>query len=68
MDLCCTACMIRYRQGSYYIMDYVNKHKEKHPNWKLVSKNRKQWMKKPKFTMKTTKALYIDYRYTSIKW
>lgn len=37
------------------------------PNWKLVSKNRKQWMKKPivitKEKSRWTKNVYID-----IKW
>jgi len=36
----------------------------RYPNWKLVSKNRKQWMKKPtKYEIKTTrygKSTYID--------
>ena len=36
----------------------------RYPNWKLVSKNRKQWMKKPvKYEVKTTRIsnrIYID--------
>jgi hypothetical protein len=30
-----------------YKVENVDKFKIRYPNWKLVSKNRKQWMKKP---------------------
>ena len=39
----------------------------KHPNWKLVSKNRKQWMRKPiKFKVKYFGGYSRDY--TEITW
>lgn len=39
----------------------------KYPNWKLVSKNRKQWMSKPmKFETKTIR--WSGKQYIDIKW
>jgi len=39
----------------------------KYPNWKLVSKNSKQWMKKP-IIMKTRYYGGYQYVYIDIKW
>jgi len=36
-----------------------------HPNWKLVSKNRKQWMKKPIDVVDKT---IFGRKYVTIKW
>ena len=39
----------------------------RHPNWKLITKNRKQWMKKPVFLIKTigkiSKKSYVEFKY-----
>jgi hypothetical protein len=42
-------------------------HGIKYPNWKLVSKNRKQWMKKP---IKVITVVRIEHNrtYTTIDW
>ena len=42
-------------------------HGIKYPNWKLVSKNRKQWMKKP---IKIITVIRIEHNrtYTTINW
>lgn len=41
----------------------------RYPNWKLVSKNKKQWMNK---NIKVTKRTYnrwdLSYEYVEIKW
>jgi len=37
------------------------------PNWKLVSKNRKQWMRKP-IVIKTNKSRWNNNTYIDIKW
>lgn len=43
------------------------KHRIKYPSWKMVSKNSKQWMKKPiKFKLKTLK--WSGEQYTEIVW
>lgn len=51
---CCLKCAKRHRREWYGSSD-VGKWRFKHPSWKLVSKNRKQWMKKP-----------LDYSYETI--
>lgn len=38
-----------------------------YPNWKLVSKNRKQWMKKPMMITKE-KSRWNNGIYVTIKW
>ncbi len=40
-------CTENWPWQSYYKNKYKGKEKAKYPNWKLVSKNQKQWMKKP---------------------
>lgn len=39
----------------------------RYPNWKLVSKNRKQWMKKP-MAITRKKSLWNNNVYIYIKW
>ena len=51
--LCCMGCINRGRRGYYWLSGDDYKKREKHPSWKLVSKNRKQWMDK--------KLKYIPY-------
>jgi len=52
--------------GGYVVR--VNGHtKTSYPNWKLVSKNRKQWMKKPMVIIKE-KSLWSNNVYIDIKW
>jgi hypothetical protein len=39
------------------------------PNWKLVSKNRKQWMKKPKtYKVEVEKSKWYEYYWIEIKF
>lgn len=45
-DMCCMGCVNRRRRVIYAIYD-SERLSNKIPNWKLVSKHRKQWMKKP---------------------
>lgn len=42
-------------------------HRLRHPNWKLVSKNRKQWMGKP-IKIITESNINRNREYTSIKF
>ena len=44
---CCLKCARCDRQEWYYIWNENSKYTNTNPNWKLVSKNPKQWMKKP---------------------
>ena len=59
---CCLKCLIRGRRKYYHIFKGFRKQKANFPNWKLVSKNRKQWMKKPLKFEKQHRG------YTEIKW
>jgi hypothetical protein len=52
--------------GGYWD-DKTNGHIIKHPSWKLVSKNRKQWMKKP-INFKHKKSQYNNRHYIEINW
>lgn len=38
-----------------------------YPSWKLVSKNRKQWMKKP-LIKRVEKSKYSNFEYVTFKW
>lgn len=40
---CCIICNRRIRNGYYFIISN-DKKRSRYPNWKLVSKNKKQWM------------------------
>lgn len=42
--ICCLRCAKRGRRG-YFYYDY-NHGKHRYPSWKLVSKNKKQWIPK----------------------
>lgn len=65
-DMCCLACSKRRRRKYYRIFEYGDKKFVRTPNWKLVSKNRKQWMKKPiKFSK--SKIIYNN-SFTDITW
>ena len=46
---------------------YTGKKKMRYPNWKLVSKNRKQWMKKP-IKMEYDVGWRNNRTYVEIKW
>ncbi len=63
--LCCQACINRYRRGDYGKTVTKTKTWIKIPNWKLVSKNKKQWMGKP-IQKKTTYR--HDREYTDFSW
>jgi len=56
-----------YGGYAYDDIEYGFKRRIKFPNWKLVSKNRKQWMKKP---MKIKLEYYRGYskQYIDIIW
>lgn len=57
----CSRCpyhKVENYEGRYYGGRVDGKHQITYPNWKLVSKNSKQWMDKP---MK--KIIDINYRY-----
>lgn len=45
---------------------YVDE-KIKYPNWKLVSKNRKQWMKKP-LKKRVEKTRFLKIEYVTFEW
>lgn len=54
-------------ERKYYGSWLTRRKKDNHlryPNWKLVSKNRKQWMRKP---IKKEIASYLNGEYTRIK-
>ena len=57
-DLHCEWC--QYHKGENYDGNYY--FGKKRPNWKLVSKNKKQWMKKPRMKTKT----HIRYLYGEV--
>jgi len=69
----CSYC--RYNKGENSTQDWYGghwndkkkKYKIKHPSWKLVSKNRKQWMKKP-IKFKYNRYYYSNDYYIDIKW
>ena len=49
--------------------NYQEPRTTRHPNWKLVSKNKKQWMKKNlKKTIKKSRRSDIDFYYIKISW
>lgn len=58
--MCCVACANRRRREWYYLPK--EKDQGKFPSWKLVSKNKKQYNKKP------TWVEYHDNGWTTIKW
>ena len=62
---CCMKCAIRRRQTWYHIWD--DKKQSSYPNWKLVSKNKKQWMVKP-LIFKEKTSHYYSKVYTDIIW
>lgn len=45
-----------------------NRLKIRYPNWKLVSKNRKQWMKKPTKIGKERPTRFSERTYIDITW
>jgi len=53
-------CRIRERRTWYYLPK--GKRQGKFPSWKLVSRNKKQWEKKP------TVVEYHENGWTTIKW
>lgn len=65
LGICCMGCVNRHRRGHYYILTTEDKEHRKFPSWKLVSKNRKQWMKKP---LKYSKNKYNWRSYVNISW
>lgn len=56
----------QYWYGGHW-SDKINDYIIKHPSWKLVSKNRKQWMKKP-INFKHKKSQYNNKHYIEINW
>ncbi len=64
---CCIKCSKREKQNYYRIAEYNGKADIKYPSWKLVSKNKKQWMKKP-LKFKITKYTSRNYTYQEIIW
>ena len=66
-DLCCKSCVNRRRREDYSIWTTKKRVHAKFPNWKLVSKNKKQWMKKPLKYIPYSNYR-IDFHYTTIKW
>jgi hypothetical protein len=63
--LCCMGCINRGRRDWYYIHQWDGKQKQNIPSWKLVSKNKKQWMKKP---LKYKESTSWGRLYTTISW
>jgi hypothetical protein len=63
--LCCMGCVNRHRRTWYHIWNSPRRQTKKYPSWKLVSKNKKQWMKKP-LKFKPNKNGHTHY--TSIEW
>lgn len=51
------------------IDEFTNKYHIRYPNWKLVSKNRKQWMKKPirivEEESKISKRTYVEIKFSA---
>jgi hypothetical protein len=62
---CCIKCAIRGRQKWYHI--WHGKKQSSYPNWKLVSKNKKQWMKKP-LIFENKKTHHFNVNYINITW
>jgi hypothetical protein len=64
---CCLNCAKRRRRYWYGSYSWGDQH-IKTPSWKLVSKNRKQWMKKPlKFKRGRVRAC-VNATYCEITW
>lgn len=69
----CTYCRYHRNEngkgrGCYGGYERTNGHIEiTYPNWKLVSKNRKQWMEKPMKIIETTMR-WSDKKYIDITW
>jgi hypothetical protein len=53
-------------QTSKWYGGYISEH-VKYPNWKLVSKNRKQWMKKP-LKREVDNINHRKEKYVTFKW
>ncbi len=53
---------------SYYKNKYKGKEKAKYPNWKLVSKNKKQWMEKTLIFIDETNPYSVWEYWIDIKW
>lgn len=63
---CCLRCRKRERRKWYRIIEKTDgKIDSKYPSWKLVSKNRKQWMKKP---LKFDEDLNFSRIFITIEW
>ena len=65
----CTYCRYHRNEngkGSGYYGGYDDDN-IKYPNWKLVSKNNKQWMQKP-IKIITSKSRWNNNTYIDIKW
>ena len=63
--ICCRGCINRRRRTWYDILEYDNKVRAKYPNWKLVSKNKKQWMRKP---LRIKVDVHFNGTFTKITW
>lgn len=69
----CSWC--KYHNGENYDKKWYgghynekkNEYNIRYPNWKLVSKNRKQWMKKPMF-IEEEKFSRFNVKYVDIKF
>ena len=71
--ICCSRCRYHHGEndvnnwyGGYY-GEKINNLKVRYPNWKLVSKHNKQWMKKPVKiiydTNKLSKRIYVEIKF-----
>jgi hypothetical protein len=56
-NICCLRCAKRRRQEFYFVDN--DKMEHQYPNWKLVSKNKKQWMYK-KLNFKPIDSKFYD--------
>lgn len=65
---CCAACSKRRKQKSYGGHCQGDNPNISYPSWKLVSKNKKQWMKKTLHFEKTYSSYWKDYFYLYITW
>lgn len=65
---CCAACSKRRKQKCYGGSEHDGQQKINYPSWKLVSKNKKQWMEKTLHTKKYTYRHWTDYWYVKITW
>lgn len=61
--ICCRACQKRHRQ-EWYVLKPKN---SRYPSWKLVSKNKKQWMPK---NLKYEREIFWtgEWWFTTITW